>query len=752
MSKTRNIMVFFLTMSILSSMIALTGQGLIQHIRFGLELRGGYEIYYTVSPKAGHAAVSQEDLRMTADILRKRVDKIGMAEPEIHLEGTNHIRLKMAGTTSSEESRSSLRDPEGLPTALTEKYSQTVGSVLGATALKETVRAGLIGIAAIFLLLIVLYRAMGGIAAFATVVYLWLLMLLFNALSATLSLSAVVAFVLGIGIAADASIICFERIREELARGKDLSKAVRNGYAGSFATIRDANLVTALAMIALFIAGIGPIQGFSITMFASILISVTTNFFLTGFLVRQLADANIMSDTFFVGRRIRIARKPQAFDFVHAGRKIVFVSMLLIVIGALSYNEHKLNLDIDFTAGTALDIDVDRPVDLATATNIITSAGTSPATVAIGGQNNTHIAARFDEVLASNDLGPIIAAFKEKYRTVEYEENTADPGVARDFAHRAVLAIVIACISIAIYLGFAFSWRVSLAILGLIIHDLLIVVALFSIFRCEIDVTFIAALLTIIGYSLNDKIVIFWRIRENSPGRSLKHHHNIEAPDKLIDRVNASIHQTLNRSIYTVLTVVIASFCLYWFACEPLQMFSLALIIGLISGALSSVYLVGPLWLSLGGRSLSQESRFYRFAIAGAAMVSVGIIASVFMWPNHAISHPVPAQKTDFAIPYLIKQPFGPLGDLTPFRGIAEDALSLVKAGNFPAAKKRIKDLESSWDDSEERLRPMNTETWMALDKSIDRVLTQLRSGTPDAASSELALKSFIGKCESLNK
>jgi preprotein translocase SecF subunit len=561
-----------------------------------------------------------------------------------------------------------------------------------------------------------------------------------------------VAFVLGMGIAADASIICFERIREELARGMDLSKAVRNGYAGSFATIRDANLVTALAMIALFIAGIGPIQGFSITMFASIIISVTTNFFLTGFLVRQLADAKILSEAVFVGRRIKIARKPRSFDFVGAGRKVFFVSMLIVVIGALSYHEHNLNLDIDFTAGTALDIDVDRPINLAVATDIITSAGTPPATVAIGGQNNTHIAARFDEVLNSKDLRPIIDAFKTKYTTVEYEENTADPGVARDFAHRAVLAIVMACISIVIYLGFAFSWRVSLSILGLIIHDLLIVVALFSIFRCEIDVTFIAALLTIIGYSLNDKIVIFWRIRDNSPGRSLKHHHNSEAPDKLIDRVNASIRQTLNRSIYTVLTVVIASICLYFFACEPLQMFSLALIIGLISGALSSVFLVGPLWLSLGGRAQTQESRFYRYAVASAAIVSAGVVASVFMWPNHAISHPEPAQKTDFAIPYLTKQPFGPLGNLTTYRGIAEDALSLVNTGNFPAAKKRIKGLEASWDKAEERLRPMNTETWMALDKSIDRVLTQLRSGSPDKTDSEIALKSFIVKCESLNK
>jgi protein-export membrane protein SecD len=214
-----------------------------------------------------------------------------MSEPDIRLEGEDHIRVKLAGLTSADESRSLLGDTHGLPTVLTEKYTQTVGSVLGKTALTETITAGVIGIACIFLLLLVLYRGAGLIAVFCTVVYLWLLIILFNASHATLSLSAVVAFVLGIGMAADASIICFERTREQLARGHDLRTAVVNGFNGSFPTIRDANLVTALAMIALFAAGIGPIQGFSLTLLASIVISICTNYFLVRTLTLWLVDS-----------------------------------------------------------------------------------------------------------------------------------------------------------------------------------------------------------------------------------------------------------------------------------------------------------------------------------------------------------------------------------------------------------------------------------------------------------------------------
>ena len=229
-----------------------------------------------------------------------------------------------------------------------------------------------------------------------------------------------------------------------------------------------------------------------------------------------------------------------------------------------------------------------------------------PATVAIGGKNNEHIAARFDEILQPAELKRIIAAFQSTYRKVEYEENTADPGVARDFATRAIYAVVAAFASIALYIGLRFSWSIALATVAPIFHDILIVSALFSLFKLEIDVTYIAALLTIMGYSLNDKIVIFGRIRENLKRVS------DTGGDSLRDLVNESIRQTLGRSIYTVLTVVLASACLYLFACEPLEMFALAILLGLVSGAYSSIFISSVLWLSI--RALVKGSEAFNAA------------------------------------------------------------------------------------------------------------------------------------------
>jgi len=516
MSTSQSRVYLTLVIGVLSCLMGLSARRLASHVRFGLEFRGGYEIYYAVSPAAGKAQVSAEDLLTTAHILQQRADSIGMAEPDIHIEGENHIRVKLAGLTSAEESRSLLGNVTGLPTVLTEKYTQTVGSVLGKTALKETITAGAIGVACIVLLLLILYRGMGVIAAFSTLVYLWLLVIVFTAFHATLSLSAVVAFVLGIGMAADASIICFERVREELSRGRMPVDAVRLGFHESFPTIRDANLVTALAMGALFVAGIGPIQGFSLTMLASIMIGVGTNFFLVRLLCVWLVQSNLLSPVLLIsGQSSQSEKQRRVFDFVGFGKTAIVMSALIIVAGTLYYRAHGLNLDIDFTAGTALDIDLDRAIDQDTATRIMSEAGAVPATVAIGGKNNEHIAARFDGIVKPAELKQLIAAFQSTYRKVEYEENTADPGVARDFATRALYAVMAAFASITLYIGFRFSWSIALATVVPIFLDILLVSAIFSLCKFEIDVTYIAALLTIMGYSLNDKIVIFGRIREN---------------------------------------------------------------------------------------------------------------------------------------------------------------------------------------------------------------------------------------------
>jgi preprotein translocase SecF subunit len=715
-------------------LFALSLKPLAENLRFGLEFRGGYEIYYVVEPLAGQAAPSQAELLASIDILRKRADSIGMSEPEIQLEGANHIRLKLAGLTSADESRSNLGNPEGLPVKLTEKYTQTVGSVLGRTALEETLVAGLIGIACIFVLLIGLYRGLGLLAALATLVYLWLLLILFNAAHATLSLSAVVAFVLGIGIAADASIICFERVREQLGKTRDLKQAVQLGFAGSLATIRDANLVTGLAMLALFAAGIGPIQGFSLTLLASILIGIATNFFLVRQLALWLADSGWLSSRLLIGPAKReTAANSKTFNYAGLGSSAILVVLLLIASGSLYYHAHGLNLDIDFTSGTALDIDLDRSIEQDRATQIMTDAGTVPATLAVGGAQSTHIAARFDEVLKPAELKAIISAYQLQYSKVDYEENTADPGVARDFANRALLAIVIALLSITLFLSLRFSWRMALATSVPIVLDILLVSAIFALGKFEVDVTYIAAILTVIGYSLNDKIVIFGRIHENLRTRNAAH-------GNLHELVNRSISQTLGRSLYTVLTVLMAAAALYLFACEPLQMFALALMIGLFSGACSSIFISSFIWLALQPHTQphSQAERHGRRLFFGLlTSIVLGSSAAWLLLPSQASTGA--ANHSQTAI----------LGDLSAYALIASDSLKLVQNNDLPGAKARMRDLEKAWDDAEEQLQPRNPGDWKAVDKAIDRALSQVRSGQPIAADCAAALEGLLAQIAS---
>lgn len=735
-SQQRSRISLLVLFAVLACLIGLTLKPLASQVRFGLEFRGGYEIYYVIDPLPGHSTISDQERLETIDILRQRADSIGMSEPEIQLEGANHIRLKLAGLTSADESRSNLGNPAGLPVKLTEKYTQTVGSVLGRTALAETLTAGLLGIACIFALLIGLYRSLGVIAALATVVYLWLLLILFTSVHATLSLSAVVAFVLGIGIAADASIICFERIREQLAQHSDLKQAVRAGFAGSFATIRDANLVTGLAMLALFAAGIGPIQGFSLTLLASILIGIATNFFLVRQLALWLADSGWLSSRLLIGSAKR--EQPvnsRTFNYAGLGSSAILIVLLVISSGSLYYRAHGLNLDIDFTSGTALDIDLDRAIDQDTATRVISEAGTVPATLAVGGEQATHIAARFDEVLKPAELQAIISAFQQQYRTVEYEENTADPGVARDFANRALLAIGAALLSICLFLSLRFNWRMAVATSLPIVLDILLVSAIFALGKFEVDVTYIAAILTVIGYSLNDKIVIFGRIHEN-----LRNSKTPPSASALHVLVNRSISQTLGRSLYTVLTVLMASASLYLFACEPLQMFALALMIGLFSGACSSIFISSFIWLALQPHGQPHTpAELHGRRLFGGLVLAI-VLGSSAAW---------------FALPRLLPSASSNLvhaanlGDLSAYALIANDSLQLVQQGDLPAAKARMKNLETAWDQAEEQLQPRNPDDWKAVDKAIDRALSQVRSGQPIAADCTAALEGLLAQIAS---
>ena len=586
----------------LISLITLITPTLLQNTKLGLEFKGGYEVLYVADSLTPGQQVAKADLLKTAGILNSRANALGVAEPDVIVEGDNLIRVKLAGVSNNNQVRDILNQPGTLPVKLTEKYSQTVGGVLGEADLQDTLRAGAIAFALILLFMGVIYRIPGLVAVLALVSYLWLLLVMFNLLHATLSLAAIVAFVLGMGIASDANILSFERIKEELRSDKEVALAFRDGECHAFRTILDSNATSLIGAIVLFAVGIGPIRGFALTMIFSIIISLITNVFLARFLLNLLAPSSaVRSPAFFGIKPVKDSNPKPGFNFIKI-RLIPFVaSALFALFGAFTLITSPLNLDIDFKAGTALDVTIPQAIDQEKATSIMEDAGINPATVVIGGDQSNQIAARFDSVLDAPEVNKIVNAFKKEYgSSVAFQENTADPAVAQELVVKAIYAVSLAIVGIFIFVTFRFSWQFAIAATISILNSAFFVLGMFSIFKYEIDVTFIAAILTVIGYSVNDTIVVFDRIREN-----LLLSQADSKAETLTALVNRSIWQTLRRSIYTVLTVVTGALCLYYFGAEPLHAFSLAIFLGLVCGAYSSIFIAAPLWLIMKRKSTS---------------------------------------------------------------------------------------------------------------------------------------------------
>jgi len=283
-----------------------------------------------------------------------------------------------------------------------------------------------------------------------------------------------------------------------------------------------------------------------------------------------------------------------SFSFMKHRNKFFMISIVITVLGLGMLLFKGLHYGVDFKAGTTIDISVGQSVDKAKAEQLFKDAGIEPESIVIGGTNNDRISTRFDKELDEAARNKINAAAKAAYGDkISMESNTVSPDIARELGQKAIYAVLIASVAIMIYVIIRFEWRFAVAAIIAILHDAFITISFFSIFQLKVDLPFIAAILTIIGYSINDKIVIFDRIRENL--RFAK----IRTQEDLSRMINDSIWQTMSRNINTVLTVLIAAVCLYIFGSESIKLFALAKIIGLVSGAYSSICIAAPLWYLL---------------------------------------------------------------------------------------------------------------------------------------------------------
>ncbi|NMO96755.1 protein translocase subunit SecF [Paenibacillus lemnae] len=288
------------------------------------------------------------------------------------------------------------------------------------------------------------------------------------------------------------------------------------------------------------------------------------------------------------------------FDFVRTSKYFYTFSIILTIAGLIFLAAFGLNYGVDFRSGSNVDITTSKPMTEEQLLPVINEIGVEEEPVIVPGAERTNI--RFSDVLTETQDAALKAGILKLDETASFEVNTVDPEMAKELGRNAIYAVLLSCVGIIIYVSIRFEWRFALAAIVALLHDAFVVISVFSILRLEVDITFIIAILTIIGYSINDTIVIFDRIRENLRFAKIKKYTD------LVELVNKSVAQTFKRSIYTALSVLIAAFLMLVMGGDSIRMFSLAIVIGLAVGMYSSIFIASPLWLVLKGKNIAKPS------------------------------------------------------------------------------------------------------------------------------------------------
>ncbi|MGG1230008.1 protein translocase subunit SecDF [Bacillus halotolerans] len=551
------------------------------------------------------------------DSYKKEVQKENpkyVSAPNVSQE-LNTKDVKIEGHFKVQEAKdlASILNAGALPVKLTEKYSTSVGAQFGQQALHDTVFAGIIGIAIIFLFMLFYYRLPGLIAVITLSVYVYITLQIFDWMNAVLTLPGIAALILGVGMAVDANIITYERIKEELKLGKSVRSAFRSGNRRSFATIFDANITTIIAAVVLFVFGTSSVKGFATMLILSILTSFITAVFLSRFLLSLLVESRWLDRKkgWFGVKKKHIVdiqdtdenTEPytpfQKWDFT-SKRKFFFIfSSAVTIAGIIILLVFKLNLGIDFASGARIEVQSDHKLTTEQVEKDFASLGMEPDTVVLSGEKSNIGVARFVGVPDKETIAKVKDYFKDKYGS-EPNVSTVSPTVGKELARNALYAVAIASIGIIIYVSIRFEYKMAVAAIVSLLYDAFFIITFFSITRLEVDVTFIAAVLTIVGYSINDTIVTFDRVREHMKKRKPKTFADLS------HIVNLSLQQTFTRSINTVLTVVIVVITLLIFGASSITNFSIALLVGLLTGVYSSLYIAAQIWLVWKGKELKK--------------------------------------------------------------------------------------------------------------------------------------------------
>ena len=706
---------------------------LFKNLKFGLDLQGGFEVLYKAESIDG-SKMNKEKLTSTYKTLSKRIDSLGVSEPEIILEGNDKIRVKLAGIKNPEEAREQLstvatlsfRDTEdnllmtsdvlsssgakesvdgagnpavslsikdkdkfyevtnkikdqennmiviwldykdmvdsyenekekcgtnesnclsaatvsqafasdviiqgnftseevtnlvnlinsgSLPSKLTEISSTTVGASFGEDTLNKTLIAGIIGIVLIMILLIFAYHFTGFISSISMVFYTFLVFFIFWLVGGVLTLPGIAALVLGIGMAVDSNIIIFARIKEELYKGKSLSLAFKEGSHASLSSIIDSNITTLIVAIIMFNFGESSIKGFATMLIITILVTMFTMVFMNRLLLKLFVNTKYFEDkvNLFikintdlipdVNKNEEVKYKPfKIIDFFKYKKILISISLLIIIIGFIITLTTGLNLGIDYKAGTDITLNTENKISKKELKNDLNNLKINTNDINI---SNDEVNILVNKTINKEKIEEVGDYFKDKYNA-KVNIGVVSNIVQQELVKNACLSLILALIGIIIYISIRFKFSYAIGGVVALLHDVLIIFALFAIFKIEISSMFIAALLAIIGYSINDTIVSFDRIRENLTGIDYKK----LTYNKLYDICNKSTRETFTRTIMTSFTTIIPVIILISLGSHEIFTFNIAMLIGLIAGTYSSIFIATVIFMFFEKNKLGKE-------------------------------------------------------------------------------------------------------------------------------------------------
>lgn len=474
-----------------------------------------------------------------------------------------------------------------LPLTLEELRSNEVGATLGKDALSTTLKAGAIGMGIIAVIMIVLYLLPGFVSVIALAAYVVLTLLCLNGFNASLTLPGLAGIVLSIGMAVDANVIIFTRIKEELGNGATVKSAIDAGFNKALSAILDSNITTLIAAVVLYIMGIGSIKGFALTLGIGIALSMFTALFITKHLLKAVYTLGLQNPKFYGAKK-----EAAVHGYVKFSRIAYIISFVAIAAGLIALPVFKsksgstLNYSLEFTGGTSMTVEFDKYFDLQQAESEILPVIAEAADISAADIQVQNVKSSNEIVFKTSELqvaqrDAVEEALKTNFGVEEFNLENISSTISSEMQRNAIISVLIATALMLLYIAIRFSdVKFGAAAVIALLHDVLVVFAVYSIGRLSVGNTFIACMLTIVGYSINATIIIFDRIRENlgiMKGKG-ETYENI---------VNTSISQTFTRTIYTSLTTFVMIFILYIMGVTSIKEFALTLMCGIVCAHLS---------------------------------------------------------------------------------------------------------------------------------------------------------------------